>query len=139
MPEVCLRLYHYASTCRRNTAKVELKSIFPAYHRCNCGTGDNRRTNFHIVYVLKLPPASSPEHRRHICEPGFTLIITQTISLCSVLLLFFQIFISLIFFLNAHFHCFEQVIIFKNRHAQVNATSLLNVRRLLFLIMTSNI
>ena len=41
--------------------------------------------------------------------------------------------------LNAHFHCFEQVIIFKNRHAQVNATSLFNVRRLLFLIMTSNI
>ena len=27
---VCLRLYHYASTCRLNTGKVELKSTFPA-------------------------------------------------------------------------------------------------------------
>ena len=70
MPAVCLRLYHYASTCRRNTGKVELKSTFPAYRRRNCGTGGNRRTNVHIIYVLKLPPASSPVRRRHICEPG---------------------------------------------------------------------
>jgi hypothetical protein len=34
MPGVCLRLYHYAYYCRRNTGKVELKSTFPAYRRC---------------------------------------------------------------------------------------------------------
>jgi hypothetical protein len=66
MPAVCLRLYHYASTCRRNTGKVELKSTFTAYRRCNCGTGGNRRTNVHIIYVLKLPPASSPVRRRYV-------------------------------------------------------------------------
>jgi hypothetical protein len=85
MPAVCLRLYHYTSTCRRNTGKVELKSIFPAYHRCNCGTGGNRRTNVHIVYVLKLPPASSSEHRRHTCEPGFTIDILYTLDSASLL------------------------------------------------------
>ena len=52
MPAACLRLYHYASTCRRNTGKVELNSTVPAYRRCNCGTGGNRRTNIHIIYVL---------------------------------------------------------------------------------------
>jgi hypothetical protein len=35
MPEVCLQLYHYASSCRRSTGKVELKSTFPAYRRCS--------------------------------------------------------------------------------------------------------
>ena len=52
MPAACLRLYHYASTCRRNTGKVELNSTFPAYRRCNCGTGGNRRTNIRIIYIL---------------------------------------------------------------------------------------
>ena len=69
---ICLRLYHYASTSRRNTGKVELNSTFPAYRRCNCGTGGNQRTNIHIIYVLKLPPASSPVRCRHLCKPGFT-------------------------------------------------------------------
>ena len=63
---ICLRLYHYASTCRRNTGKVQLKSTFPTYRRCNCGTPGNRRTNVHIIYVLKLLPASSPVRRRHV-------------------------------------------------------------------------
>ena len=52
MPAACLRLYHYAPTCRRNTGKVELNSTFPAYCRCNCGTGGKRRTSIHIIYVL---------------------------------------------------------------------------------------
>ncbi|CAB4018817.1 atrial natriuretic peptide receptor 1-like, partial [Paramuricea clavata] len=37
MPAVFLQFYHYASTCRRNTGKVELKSTFPAYRRSTTG------------------------------------------------------------------------------------------------------
>ena len=79
MPVACLRhacdcIIMPETTCRQNTGKVELKSTFPACRRYNCGTGGNRRTNVHIIYVLKLPSASSLVRRRHICEPGFTCL-----------------------------------------------------------------
>jgi hypothetical protein len=75
IPVVCLRLYHY--TCRQNTDKVEPKSTFPAYRRCNCGTGGNRQTNVHIINLrfkaaYQLPLAciiAGTSQAYTVCEP----------------------------------------------------------------------
>ena len=70
MPGVCLRRYRYACNCRRYTSKVELKSTFQAYHRCNwCKSakiGGKCSNNNALGTVAGTPQA----YRRHICEPG---------------------------------------------------------------------
>ena len=60
MPAVCLRQDRYACICRRYTGKVELKSTFPAYRRCNW-----RKSAKIGVKCSNNVWAPSPARRRH--------------------------------------------------------------------------